>query len=150
MAPPTMVLAPLFLIITPLLFVHATAQIYRSIYSEDEVRKALEAVARYRSAKAEYERTGSKRALKKLRGLEYEYREARRLLLRGFLVKTTLFMGTYLLGSLLFITYMPAVPSPYYLPGITLMAGGECVAPSFIIYFIAYIVFYFVYRDRFL
>ena len=141
-------LAPLFIIILAYLMVLTTASIYRSVFPEEEIRKAVDTVSRYRTLKLEAER--SKRKQKKLRGMEPEYREAKRLLLKGFVFKTVIFMLTYVLGSLLFIYTMPAIISPYHIPGVTVRSDEICAAPSFILFFIAYMMFYFIHRDSFL
>ncbi|MCE4625876.1 MAG: hypothetical protein F7C35_08480 [Desulfurococcales archaeon] len=144
----TQALAPLFLIIIPFLFVVSSAAVYRSIYPEEKVKRALEIIAEYRVAKEEAKRR--KRAAKKVRALEPQYKRARRLLLNTVLVKTLLLLLTYLGGSIMFIQTMPAIASPYHIPPLTVNNGDICVIPSIIIFFLAYIVFYTAYRDNFL
>ncbi len=149
MAQSLQALAPLFLLIIPFLFVYSSAVIYRSIYSEETIKKALEKISEYRRIKADAEK-GHKRKLKKLKALQPEYKAARGLLLKSTLVKTLLILVTYVIGSLLFMMTMPVLVSPYYIPILTIIREGTCLAPTFLLYFLSFVVFYTIYRDNFL
>ena len=139
--------APLIVIVTPLLLVLSAASIYRSLYPYERVRWALDRVAEYRVLKR---RARSKRDLKRLRALESEYREAKRIVARSLLVKLVLLLSGYVVGSILVLTVVPAVPSPYHLPPLTITVDGAPYMLSVTAYFVVYVILFFVLRDSFL
>ncbi|MCE4627807.1 MAG: hypothetical protein F7C34_01470 [Desulfurococcales archaeon] len=141
-------LLPLVTVILPFLFVYSSAAIYRSVYPENRIREAINIVADYRRLKAEAEK--SKRKRKKLLAVEPTYRSARSTLLRATLLKTLLLMISYVAGSLMLMSLIPGLASPYYIPGIVITEGSTCVIASIIVYFLAYLLFYAAYRDNFL
>lgn len=144
----SLTLLPLITIILPFIFVYSSAAIYRSVYPEDRIREAINVVANYKMLKAEAEK--SKRKRKKLLSMESSYRAARGTLLRATLLKTLLLMISYVAGSLMLMSLIPGLASPYYIPGLVIVEGGTCVIASIIVYFLAYLLFYAAYRDNFL
>ncbi len=139
---------PLIAFIIPLVFSISAGATYRSIYSYDELRKALDKVAEYRVAKAKAGR--GKRALKKLASLEPDYKRAKRLITKSIIVKMTLLIITYILGSIIVFVNAPVIISPFHLPPLTFIVKGVPYVESLVIYFIVYIIVFLVFRDTFL
>ncbi|MEB3766117.1 MAG: hypothetical protein GSR77_08165 [Desulfurococcales archaeon] len=139
---------PLIIVILPLLLVYSTAMIYRSIYPREAIEKAIEVISQYRVLKNESRK--SKRILKKLRAMESEYKKAKRIMTRSIIVKMLLLMASYVSGSIIFFYIVPVLPAPYYIPLISIESEFGLVIPSFLLYFISYMVFYLAMRDTFL
>lgn len=139
---------PLLVLVTPLVLSLSAAYTYRSIYPYEQVKRAVDKMTEYRLMKA---KLGSgKRARKKLKAMEPEYRRAKRIITRSILVKMTLLLISYMLGSILVFVYVPAVPAPFSLPPLTVSADGGYYIVSALLYFLVYVVVFLAIRDTFL
>lgn len=139
---------PLLVVIVPLMLSLSAASIYRSIYPYEEVKRAIDKMAEYRLAKSRLSST--KRGRKKLKAMEAEYKRAKRIVTRSIVLKMTLLLVSYMLGSILVFVYIPALPAPYYLPPLTVAAEGGYYIVSAILYFLVYVVVFLSLRDTFL
>ncbi len=140
--------APLLAFIIPLIFSLSAGATYRSIYPYERVKKAVDKIAEYRVVKA---RLGKgKRAMKKLAQLEPEYKRAKRIVTRSIIVKMTLLLVTYLLGSTIVFINTPLLASPFHVPPLTVIVKGQPYMSSLIAYFSVYVIVFIVFRDTFL
>ncbi|MCE4622218.1 MAG: hypothetical protein F7C82_02770 [Desulfurococcales archaeon] len=139
---------PLIVVIIPLMLSLSAASIYRSIYPYEQVKRAIDKMAEYRLMKSQM--GTSKRARKKLKAMEAEYKRAKRTITRSIIVKMTLLLVSYMLGSILVFVYVPALPAPYSLPPLTVAAEGGYYIMSAILYFLVYVVVFLSLRDTFL
>jgi uncharacterized membrane protein (DUF106 family) len=139
---------PLIILVVPTVLALSTAVIYRSIYSYERVKSAVDKLAEYRALKAQAQ--SSKRLSKKLRAMEPEYRRAKRLITKSVVLKMFLLLIAYMLGSLLVFVYIPAIPAPFSLPPLTLETEGSYYALSAILYFFVYVLVFLIFRDTFL
>ncbi len=139
---------PLIIVLLPILLLYSNGIIYRSIYSRDVVKDALEKIAQYRMLKEEAKK--NKRALKKLQRIMPEYQKARGIVTRSIIVKMILLMTGYILGSLAFFYIIPVLPAPYDIPLLTIHTEAGPVIPSFLLYFLTYLIVYLAMRDTFL
>ena len=140
--------SPLLAFIIPLIFSLSAGATYRSIYPYETVKRAIDKMAEYRLAKAKLGR--GKRAAKKLAKIEPEYKRAKRLVTRSIIVKMTLLIVTYMLGSIIVFVNTPIIPAPFHLPPITVVVNGQPYMESLIIYFTVYVIVFLVFRDTFL
>jgi len=140
-------LLPFVIIIVPVLMGLSAIAIYRSIYPYRVVKQALETVATYRALKAQ---ARSKRDLKRLSSLEPEYKRARRIVTRALITKMVLLLVSYTAGSLFVFAIAPFIPSPYYIPFLTVAAEGGYYIITVTIYFLVYVVLFITLRDSFL
>ncbi len=109
-------LIPLLAVLASMASLYVAVSVYRTLYPYEDVRRALEIASEYRSLTA-YVR--SKRAARKAKSREPEYRRARSLILRTILVKFTLITLSYVSVALILTMIMPVVETPYYIPLIT-------------------------------
>ena len=138
---------PLLVFLAPVPLLALAALAYRSLYPLEAVREALERVRAYRELEAQASR-GTKRALKRLRAMEAEYRRARGLLLRAMLVKTLLVTAVYVASSLSVVRY--AYPAPASLPLVTIAEAGAPYIPAIIVHFAGYVYALVLLRDTLL
>jgi len=138
---------PLLVFLAPVPLLALAALAYRSLYPLETVREALERVRAYRELEAQASR-GTKRALKRLRAMEAEYRRARGLLLRAMLVKTLLVTAVYVASSLSVVRY--AYPAPASLPLVTIAEAGAPYIPAIIVHFAGYVYALVLLRDTLL
>ncbi|MEB3806426.1 MAG: hypothetical protein GSR73_02810 [Desulfurococcales archaeon] len=139
---------PLLILIIPLVLALSTATLYRSIYPYERVKAAVDKMAEYRALRKQA--ASSKRLMKKLRSIEPEYRRAKRIVTRSIILKMVLLLVAYMLGSLLVLLYIPAIPAPFNLPPLTMEGNGAYYVFSPILYFLVYILVFLVFRDTFL
>ncbi len=121
---------------------------YRRIIPYTAIKTAIDVIAEYRVLQREAK---GKRALKKLKALEPEYARARRLVFRSTLVKFFILTSFYLAGGLASAISYPLYKTPYAFPLITTITqDGVVVAPTFMIYFLAFIYISLVFRKHLL
>ncbi len=140
-------LLPLF---PPLLAVSSAilaVMVYRRIVPYDAIKTAIDVIAEYRALERGAK---GKRAQKKLKSLEPEYRRARRLIFRSTMVKFLILTSFYIAGGLASVIVYPLVKSPYSLPLVTTEINGATVVPTFMLYFLAFIYTSLVYRKHLL
>lgn len=146
-------LIPLIAVIASITSLYIAVSLYRAVYPYEDVRRALEIAAEYRSITA-YLR--SKRALRRAKSREPEYRRARSLILRTILVKFTLITISYVSVALLLTFVMPVVPTLVYIPLVTfkyedcspLGFTGECILmPMLYLHFFTFIYAMLLFRD---
>ncbi len=138
---------PLLAIVLPITLVLSAIAIYRSLYPYERVRRATEIVAEYRVLKS---RARSKKDLKRLRVLESEYREARRLVFRALIVKLVLLLSGYVSGSIILLVAAPVLLAPFHLPPLTVAGEEGYYMLSITAYFLVYVALFIVLRDSFL
>lgn len=138
---------PFLVVVVPLIMGLSSIAVYRSIYPYQMVKEALETVAAYRALKA---RARSKRDFKKLASMESDYRRARRIMTRALILKMILLLASYTAGSLFVFAVIPFLPSPYYIPFLTVEAEGSYYVVSVTVYFLVYVILFITLRDSFL
>lgn len=140
--------APLVAILFGVASVYIAAKVYQRFYPYSVVEHALQVVARYRGVEEEA-RKGSKRAAKKLRLMEPEYRRARGLLFRSFLFKFGLLMLAYTLAGALVIAVVPYAVVPFHLPPFTIVVEGSPVMPGYYLHFFSFLYGALLFRELF-
>jgi len=148
-------LIPLLVILTSMASLYMAIAVYRVIYPYEDVKRALEIASEYRSLTV-YLR--SKRAARKARSLEPEYKRARGLILRTILVKFTLITLSYISTALLVTLVMPAVEVPYHIPLVTFNfencpldeSRGCVLMPTLYLHFFAFIYAMLLLRESML
>ncbi|MCE4602168.1 MAG: hypothetical protein F7C08_01020 [Desulfurococcales archaeon] len=140
-------LLPLF---PPLLAVSSAIlaiMVYRRIVPYDAIKTAIDIITEYRVLERGAK---GKRAQKKLKTMEPEYRKARRLIFRSTMVKFLVLTSFYIAGGLAAVIVYPLIQSPYSLPLVTTEIDGITVVPTFMLYFLAFIYASLVYRKHLL
>ncbi len=146
-------LVPLLAILVSIASLYIAVSVYRTLYPYEDVKRALEIASEYRSLTA-YIR--SKRAARKAKSREPEYRRARSLILRTTLVKFILITLSYVSVALALTAIMPVVETPYYIPLVTFRfddcpiegVGGECVLmPMLYLHFLTFIYAMLLFRE---
>lgn len=143
---------PLLVVLASIASLYLAIAAYRALYPYDVVKRALEVASEYRSITA-YLR--SKRALRKARSMEPEYRRARSLILKTIIVKFILITLSYVSVALLLTTLMPMVEVPYHIPLVT-FEFRECpldttrsctLMPTLYLHFFAFIYAMLLFRE---
>lgn len=140
-------LLPLFPVLLAMASAILAIMVYRRVIPYEAIREAIDLVAEYRALERG---ARGKRAQKKLKAMEPEYRRARRLIFRGTLVKFLVLTSFYMTGGLAAVIVYPLVRSPYDLPLITTSIDGVTVVPTFMLYFLVFIYTSLVYRKHLL
>ncbi len=139
---------PIIAAIASFLSLYIAIAAYRTLYSLEEVKKAVEIVAEYKSISA---LSKDKRAARRLKSMEPEYKKARSLILKSTIVKFALITLSYISFSLILTIIYPAVETPYYIPLITLHAELEgrevIVMPILYLHFFIFLYAMLLYRD---
>jgi len=140
--------APIAAVLLGISTVYLAGRLYQRFYPPESVLHALEVTKRYRDLEEEA-RKGSKRALKKLRLMEVEYRRARRLLFRSFLFKFGLLMLTYTVAGALVLAVIPYLVVPFHIPPLTVVEGGTAYLPGYYLHFLSFLYGALLFRELF-
>lgn len=121
---------------------------YRTLYPLEEVRRAVEIASEYKSISGLLR---GKRAVRRLKSMEPEYKKARSLILRSTVVKFILITLSYVSVSLMLTVIYPVVETPYYIPLITLHVEVDnreaIVMPILYLHFFVFLYAMLLYRD---
>lgn len=140
--------APIAAVILGISTVYLAGRLYQRFYPLEAVLHALEVTKRYRDLEEEA-RKGSKRALKKLRLMEVEYRRARSLLFRSFLFKFGLLMLTYTIAGALVLAVIPYLIVPFHIPPLTAIENGTAYLPGYYLHFLSFLYGALLFRELF-
>ncbi|MDM7275157.1 MAG: hypothetical protein P3X22_003410 [Thermoprotei archaeon] len=139
---------PILAAITSFFSLYIAIVAYRTLYPLEEVRKAVEIASEYKSISGLLR---GKRAARRLKSMEPEYRKARSLILRSTIVKFALITLSYVSASLMLTIIYPVVETPYYIPLITLhveLEGREAIVmPVLYLHFFIFLYTMLLYRD---
>lgn len=139
---------PILAVIASFSSLYVAIVAYRTLYPLEEVRKAVEITSEYRSISGLLR---GKRATRRLKSMEPEYKKARSLILRSTVVKFILITLSYVSVSLMLTVIYPVVETPYYIPLITLYVevdGREAIVmPVLYLHFFIFLYAMLLYRD---
>ncbi|MEM0365687.1 MAG: hypothetical protein QXO93_01700 [Acidilobaceae archaeon] len=135
---------PLIAVLLSISALYTAGFIYRLIYPYEDVRRALEVASEYRSISA-YIR--SKRAVRKLKSIEPEYRRARGLIIKSIFIKFMLITLLYITTAFMIVILKPIVEVPFYIPLIVIQYEGSYYMPMLYLYFISFIYGMLLFRE---
>ncbi|BAA79964.1 hypothetical protein APE_0980 [Aeropyrum pernix K1] len=131
---------------TGFLSVYLAKVVYNRLVPREAVLWAMEVSRRYRGLEREAAR--SRRAAKKLREAAPEAKRARSIIFKSIIVKIGLLMAVYTVLGVVALTLVPAIPSPYKLPLITLDTPEGPVLSSLFAHFFSFLYAALLYRDE--
>lgn len=139
--------APLVSALLSFLSLYLSVILYRKLFPYEKMKEAMERASEYRALSSH---ARDKRAERRLRAIEPEYRRARSLFFRGLLFKFFVITILYVIVATASLLIRPVIEVPFYLPLLTSYSEGTIYMPILYINFFSFIYGMLLFRDSLL